>query len=83
MPKLKPTQTQEMTQCITNNVRSRACALGIESNNDIAEKIFMRPSTFRERKRNPLGWRIDELARAAIALKCTLSWLVTDHTKIQ
>lgn len=79
MPKIALLPVDAMTRHITQNVKSRACALGIETDKDICKKIGMNPSTFRNRKENPRTWSAEELAFAAIALKCTLPWLVTDH----
>lgn len=79
MPKLKPTQTQEMTRFITNNVKSRAGLLGIYTDKELCKRICMDEGTFRNRKRKPELWSVGELSRVAVALKCSLLWLVAKH----
>lgn len=81
MPKITPLPVDAMTRHITNNIKSRAGALGIETDKELCKKIVMSRSTFGERKKNPRTWSVEELAQVAITLKCTLSWLVTEHTE--
>lgn len=79
MPKLKPSPIDAMTQHITRNIKSRAYELGIETDKELCKRTVMSQKTFCYRKKEPCTWSIEELSRVAVVLKCTLSWLVTDH----
>lgn len=81
MPKLKPSAITAAAETVHRNIESRACTLfGVNTGKDIAAKLGMPKETFRDKKRRPRTWTIEQLAMAAQTLKVPLSWLVTDHS---
>lgn len=81
MPKLKPSPVSAAAEIVQRNIESRACTLfGVNTGKDVAKRIGMNESTFKEKKRKPRTWTLEQLALAAQALKVPLSWLMTDHS---
>lgn len=82
MSKIKPSTVKRNNSIIYNNIISKCALLGYSSDVKASKKIGMPLSTFSKRKK--LGkWNSDELSLAAEALKVTLPWLVTDHSKAE
>lgn len=65
------------------NIESRCAWFGLHSDEQICNRIGMKYSTYRSRKRDPSGWRQGELVMAAYALKVSVPWLMTDHSKVE
>ena len=81
MPKLKPSPITAAAEIVQRNIESRACTLfGANTGKDVAARIGMAKETFRDKKRRPRTWTLEQLCMAAQALKVPLSWLMTDHS---
>ncbi len=81
MPKLKPSAISTTAEIVQRNIESRACTLfGVNTGKDVAKRIGMNENTFKDKKRKPRTWTLEQLIMAAQALKVPLSWLVTDHS---
>lgn len=79
MPKLKPSPITAASEVVMRNIYAQGKINGLDLDKQIAAKIGLPYSTFGYRKKNPRGWRIEEIVQATIAFKCSLAWLVTDH----
>lgn len=82
MPKLKPSETEKYNRIIYANIKSRCSYFGYTTDKDAGKKIGMNKDTFYNRRDNG-RWESDELVRAANALKVSVLWLWTDHSKIE
>ncbi len=52
MPKLKPSPVSAAAEIVQRNIESRACTLfGVNTGKDVAKRIGMNESTFKEKKR--------------------------------
>ncbi len=81
MPKIKPSAVSLTAGIVQRNIESRACTVfGVNTGKDVAKKIGMNESTFKDKKRKPRTWTLEQLIVTAQALKVPLSWLVTDHS---
>ncbi len=83
MPKLKKTPMQVQMEVVTANVLARGAYFGCRIDADFAKRLCISKTTFRDRRIKPRTWRLDELVRAADTFKCSLEWLVTDHSKLK
>ena len=81
MPKIQKSPTQEQAEIVHSNIVSRGALFGCKTDREFGKKIGISYSTFANRRNDPSSWRLDELVRASIALNCSLSWLMTDHSK--
>lgn len=82
MSKLKPSLVAEHTEIVQANIRSRCAYFKCKTEEEIAKKIGITPPTYHNRKIKG-NWALSELIKAAEALKVTLPWLVTDHSKVE
>lgn len=82
MPKLAPTPFQASASVVQANIRSRGAWFGCCNDVQIAKKIGMSNSTYHYRKVNPTSWTLEELIKISILFKCSLEWLVADHSEV-
>lgn len=82
MPKLKPSPIAAQTEIVQANIRSRCAFFKCTTEEKIAKKIGMTRPTYHNRKIKG-DWSLSELIRAAEALKVTLPWIVTDHSRVE
>lgn len=82
MPKLKPSEEKKQNDIIYLNIRSRCALFGCFTEEASSKKIGMVRTTFRNREKKG-QWRSEELVYAAKALKVSVEWLVTDHSKVE
>ncbi len=82
MSKLKPSEVEKDTEIVQANIRSRCAHFKCTTEEKIAKKIGITPSTYHNRKIKG-DWSLPELSRAAKALKVTLTWLTIDHSKVE
>ena len=80
MPKLKKSPMRQQMETVSANILARGAYFGCKSDGSYAKRLCIKESTFRLRRHDPSLWRLDELIRAAEQLKCSLAWLVTDHS---
>ena len=80
MPKLKKSPMRQQMETVSANILARGAYFGCKSDGSYAKRLCIKESTFRTRRHDPSLWRLDELIRAAEQLKCSLAWLVTDHS---
>ena len=81
MPKLRKSPIQAQMEMVTANVLSRGAYFGCRNDEDYANRLGIGKTTFRDRRIKPRTWRLEELVRAADVFKCSLEWLVSDHTR--
>ncbi len=79
MSKIAPTEERRLAELMAGNVILRCNQLCLRSEEEIADRIGMKRSTFHNRKSDPTGWKLIELTRAAVALGVNLKWLCADH----
>lgn len=80
MPKLKPSPVTATSEIVMRNICALGEICGAKTDGEKAKKIGMSASTFSERRKNPRNFRLEELIFASMALKCSMAWLVTDHS---
>lgn len=80
MPKLKPSPIKAQAEIIHRNIVSRGAYFNCFTDREFAKRLCMSAATFCNRRANPLSWRMDELIRVSITFKCSLGWLVADHS---
>ncbi|MBP0985139.1 MAG: hypothetical protein J6A19_15590 [Oscillospiraceae bacterium] len=80
MPKIKPSPIKAQAEIVHNNIVYRGALFGCKTDRDFGGALGIDPTSFMHRRHDPRLWRLDELIRATIAFKCTLGWLMTDHT---
>lgn len=80
MPKLKPTLIRAQADIIHRNIVSRGAYFNCFTDKEFGQRLGMSATTFCNRRANPTGWRVDELIKVSITFKCSLGWLVQDHS---
>ena len=80
MPKLKPSEITAKSDIVNRNILSRGAYFGCQTCREFEERLGIGKSTIALRLANPRNWRLDELIKVCIAFKCSLQWLVTDHS---
>ena len=80
MPKIKPTAVAAAVDIVRVNIESRSAVFNCRTDKQIAKKLNMPSSTYADRRKNPRLWTLEQLILASMALKCTLNWLLTDHS---
>lgn len=80
MPKLKPSEVTAKADIISRNILSRGAYFGCRTCREFEEKLGIPRTTFNKRIKNPREFTVEQLARVCLAFKCTMQWLVTDHS---
>lgn len=80
MPKLKPSEITAKADIISRNILSRGAYFGCRTCREFEEKLGIPRTTFNKRIKNPREFTVEQLARVSLAFKCTMQWLVTDHS---
>ena len=80
MPKLKPSPIKAQADIVHRNIVSRGAYFGCFTDKEFGARLGIAASTFCTRRANPSGWHLDELIKVTIAFKCTLKWLMEDHS---
>ena len=80
MPKLKPSPIDKQTEIVHMNIVSRGVLFGCKTDREFGAKLNIDPGSFRNRRNNPRLWRLDELTKVCMVFKCSMQWLVTDHS---
>ena len=80
MPKLKQSEISEKSEIISKNILSRGAYFGCRTCREFEEKLGIPRTTFNRRIKNPREFTVEQLVRVCIAFKCSLQWLVTDHS---
>ena len=65
---------------VRRNIEARAAEFDCRTDGEISEKLHMARSTYAYRRNHPRSWTLEQLILASMALKCTLNWLLTDHS---
>lgn len=82
MPKLAVSETQKRIDVVQANIRSRCAYFGCTTEEKISERIGISKGTYHYRKVKG-NWTVEEIIRAAFALKVQPEWLLADHSKIE
>lgn len=80
MPKLKPSEITAKADIISRNILSRGAYFGCRTCREFEEKLGIPRTTFNKRIKNPREFTLEQLIKVCIAFKCSLQWLVTDHS---
>ena len=80
MPKLKPSEISAKSDIISRNILSRGAYFGCRTCREFEEKLGIPRTTFNRRINNPRDFTLEQLIKVCIAFKCSLQWLVTDHS---
>ena len=80
MPRIKQSETAEMMQIVKSNIESRGAYFGLKTDRDFAERLNISHTAYRGKRIEPRLWTLEELVRLTFILKCSLQWLVTDHS---
>ena len=80
MPKIKPTAVSAAADTVRRNIEARAAEFDCRTDGEISEKLHMARSTYAYRRNHPRSWTLEQLILASMALKCSLGWLLTDHS---
>ena len=80
MPKLKPSEISAKSDIISRNILSRGAYFGCRTRREFEEKLGIPRTTFNKRIKNPREFTLEQLIKVCIAFKCSLQWLVTDHS---
>ena len=80
MPKIKPTAVSAVADTVRRNIEARAAEFDGRTDGEISEKLHMARSTYAYRRNHPCSWTLEQLVFASMALKCSLGWLLTDHS---
>ena len=80
MPKLKPSPIRAQAEIVQANIRARAAYFGCFTDREFEKKLGVSNSTICRHRAEPEKWTLEQLIKVCIAFKCTLSWLMTDHS---
>lgn len=83
MPKLKPSPIMAQAEIVQRNIQSRGAYFGFNKDSDFAKIACVDTSTVCHRRANPRLWTLEQLIRLSQALKCSLAWLMVDHTELK
>ncbi len=80
MPKPKPSPIKAQAEIVQANIRARGAYFNCYTDREFEKKLGISNSTFCRRRANPQQWTLEQLIMISIALKCSLQWLMTDHS---
>ena len=81
MPKLKQSEISEKSEIISKNILSRGAYFGCRTCREFEEYLGIPRTTFNKRIKNPRNFTLEQLLMICSAFKCTMQWLVTDHSE--